>query len=387
MQLTVEQTALGAGIHQHSSRVQAMELLAEKMRSLAIAGSFDKAFALGERIMAARPPAEVVEALMYPFDKGLTTLPATHFYDLLSIIKRRPRPRRFQAWYVLMSSVLLDRLRWADETIRESEKLLGLPRRYGWMRWHRGLLILNKHWNYSEARADFRAVLDSAPQIWKAKALLAEIDISQGKTSQAFLAMAQLSRSLQGADLASARAWRGEMRLWIGQYRRALPDLDWAVQQGSQLALCWRGACFIKLGLFPEALRDLNVQLRAHPDDYEAMVWRGEARRLMGLSREALEDLDAVCRHGSHELWAHVNRGLIRASLGDRAGLWADYSILPDWVRCYFVWKLGKEIRPDSPPSEVTAQLEAILRAARGIRRNNKYLFALWLPSPTNAIA
>lgn len=364
-------------------REQAMRSLAGKMRSLVMTGRFDRAFEVGERIMAAHPPAEVVESLIYPIDSGLTTFPETRFYELLAAIHRRPRRKRFHAWYALMTSVLLDRLRWAAEAIQQSEKLLSLPRRYGWMRWHRGLLILNKHWDYSAARADFRAVLDSAPQVWKATALIAEIDLSKGKTSRALRAMTRLARSVDESDLASVRAWRGEMHLWIGQYRRALPDLDWAVQRMSPLALCWRGACFVKLGRFSEAIQDLDAQIRDHPDDYEALVWRGEARRLTGSTREALEDLDAVCRYGSHELWAHVNRGLLRASLGDRDGLWADYSSLPDWVRQYFVWKLGREITAGSPPNEIAAQLEAMLEAARGIRRNNQYLYSLWIPPLT----
>ena len=364
-----------------SGRIRAMGLLAGKMRALAMAGRFDRAFEVGELVMAAHPSAEVMESLMYPLDTGLTTFPETRFYELLSALKRRPNSRRFQAWNVLMASVLLDRLRWSREAIRESEKMLVFPRRYAWMRWHRGLMVLDNHWDYSVARADFHAVLDSAPQVWKATALLAEIDISEGKTSRAFLAMTQLSRSVVGPDLIAVRTWRAEMRLWIGQYRVALPDLDWAVRQGSPLARCWRGACFVKLGRLAEALLDLDEQLRVHPDDYEARVWRGEARRLIGLRHAAIEDLDAVLRH-SNDLWAHVNRGLTRASLGDRAGLWDDYASLPDWVRHYFIWKLGKEIGPDSPLDAISAQLEAILKAARGVRRNNQYLYPLWIPSP-----
>ncbi|MFI5350115.1 MAG: hypothetical protein ACHQ2Z_11260 [Elusimicrobiota bacterium] len=376
-----EARAAGAGPRQDARRVKAMELLAGKMRSLVMAGRFERAFDLGERIMAAQPPAEVVESIMYPLDRGLTTAPEARFYALLSALNRRPRPKRFQAWYVLMASVLLDRLHWSHEAIRESEKLIALPRRYGWMRWHRGLMVLNNQWDYSAARADFRAVVDSAPQVWKAKALLAEIDISAGNTARAFLVMTRLLRDVDDPDRASVRAWRGEMRLRIGQYRRALRDLDWAAARRSPLALCWRGACFVKLERFPEALRDLDAQIRAHPDDYEAKVWRGEARRLMGLKREALEDLDAVCHRG-RDLWAHVNRGLVRASIGDRVGLWADYSSLPDLVRHYFAWKLGKELSPDSPPDAVASQLEAMLRAGRGVRRMNQYLVPLWISSP-----
>lgn len=368
--------------HPDTRRVHAMEELARRMRGLVMAGEFDRAFLVGERLMAARPTAEVVESLIYPIDTGLTTDPDSRFYEMLEAIKLRQQPRRLRAWYILLRSVILDRLRWSGEAIRVSGELLELPARYGWMRWHRGLMIMNNVWDFTTAKEDFRAVLESAPQVWKAKALIAEIDIAAGATAAALKAMAELEREVAPRDLPAVRCWRGEMLLWVGRYEEALPDLDWAVANASPLARCWRGGCRVMLGRHEEALADLDEQLRAHPDDREALIWRGEARRLIGRSREALEDLDAICRQDSHDVWARLNRGLAKADLGDRAGAWADYSILPDWVRHYFIWKLSAKITPETPTPELRAHLEKILAAAKGVRRSNQYLFSLWAESP-----
>ena len=362
-----------------SPRLAAMKLLVQKLRTLVAAGKFEAAFALGDRIMATRPPAEVVEAIMYPVDRGLATFPDSGLYDLLQAALQRSGRSRFRAWYLLLTTVLLDRLRWSSEALRESEKLVGLPRRYGWMRWHRGLMLLNNYWDKAAAAAEFRAVLESAPQVWKARALLAELDLSQGERARALRTMDELLREVPESDRTSVLGWRGEMRLWIGEYREALPDLDLAVARQSPLALCWRGAAHVKLGNFPEALRDLDSQLRSHPEDQEALVWRGEARRLMGRPREALTDLDAACRFGNSPLWAYINRALVRAKLRDVTGLWSDYLLVPEWVRSYFSWKLGADVKSDTPPRVIAAQLGAILEAARGIRRNDQYLYSLWL--------
>ena len=367
-----------------SRRLEALKLLVQRLRGLVAAGDFEPAFALGERVMATRPPAEVVEAVMYPVDRGMSTAPDSSFYDLLRASLKRSGRGRFRAWYLLLNTVLLDRLRWSYEALRESEKLASLPRRYGWMRWHRGLMLLNNYWDKDAAAAEFRAVLESSPQVWKARALLAELELSQGGKAGALRTMDRLLREVPDSDRTSVLGWRGEMRLWIGEYRKALPDLDAAVARRSPLARCWRGAVHLKLGRFTEALEDLDAQLGEHPEDHEALIWRGEARRLMGQPRKALVDLDAACRFGNAPLWAYVNRALARAALGDVRGLWGDYLLLPEWVRSYFSWKLGADVKPDAPPRAVAAQLEAILKAGRGVRRNDQYLTSLWVEPLTS---
>ena len=360
-----------------------MGILAKKIRAFAMSGRFERAFGLSARLMAAEPPAEIVESIMYPFDCGLTCAPENILLGLLAELERRPLPKRLEAWRTLTKSVLLDRLHRSNEALRESEKLAALPRHHGWMRWHRGLLLLSR-WDYASARADFRAVLDCAPQIWKATALLAEIDLADGNAEEAFSAMDRLARRVPLPDLISVRAWRGAMLLWTGQYRRALSDLDWAVERRSPLARCWRGGCLIKLRRFPEALQDLDAQLREHPEDGEARVWRGEARRLTGALNPALEDLDVVLERGN-DLWARANRGLARARQGDREGLREDYAAIPAWVRAHFLQKTAATIGPDSAPETIIAQLEEILKGGRGVRRMNHHLFPLWIPTPAAA--
>lgn len=380
--VSVIATRRGAGgIPADSPRVEAVQ----RMRGLVAAGEFDSAFDLGERLMASRPPAEVIEALMYPLDRGFATAPDSGLYDLLQALVRRPTARH-RPWRILLTTVLLDRLHWSSEALQESERLLGLPRRYSWMRWHRGMMLLNNRWDFAEAATEFQAVLRGAPQYWKARALLAEIALSQGRSREAFAAMGGLYRTVPEMDRPAILVWRAEMRLWTGAYAAALRDLDAALALAAAtraspfpLTLCWRGAALLKLGRLPEALRDLDAQLRLHPEDQEALIWRGEAKRLAGRCREALADLDAACRFGNSPMWAYVNRALVRARLRDHPGMWADYFLVPLRVRSYFSWRAGRDVKPGAPPRAVTAQLEAILDAGRGVRRSEQYLFSMWL--------
>ena len=199
---------------------------------------------------------------MYPVDRGLATFPDSALYDLLRAALRRSGRGRFHPWYTLLTTVLLDRLRWSAQALRESEKLVSLPRRYGWMRWHRGLMLLNNHWDPAAAAAEFQAGLEGMPQVWKARALLAELALARGERTRALRTMDRLLRTVPDSDRASVLAWRGEVRLWIGEYREALADLDSAVARQSPLALCWRGAAHLKLGHYPAARRRAGCACR-----------------------------------------------------------------------------------------------------------------------------
>ena len=111
------------------------------------------------------------------------------------------------------------------------------------------------------------------------------------------------------------------------------------------------------------------------PRDFEAYVWRGEARRELGLYREALKDLnEESLAHKKREppiwLWALVNRALVKAALGDAAGLRADFDALPSYFTEYLRAKTGL--------GDPEALLKASLELSRGFRRE-EYRQAIWM--------
>lgn len=353
-----------------------------RMRRHLRKGEFEPAFRIAERLLDSNIRTETLEGLIYPMDGDGRILPASVMYDLLDKLRERPEPPDLRHWYVLLRMGLLDRLKRGEEAFLAGEALVRLPRRYGWMRFHRAGVLMRVRLDYRGAEREYRAVLESAPGFWKAKACIAEAALCLGDRARAFRILDEVVSGAVMEDLASALAWRGEMRLWCGQYQEAIRDLERAIERQSWLAQCWRGAAFLQLGDMAKALEDLNAYLRKIPDDREALTWRGEARRREGQWDAALEDLETAIRLGDNPFWALVNRALVRAALGDTAGMWSDFFALPQDPVAFFQWKLGLQADPGAGPEAACRLLEHMLEAGGGIRRNDQYLYPLWLKRP-----
>lgn len=195
---------------------------------------------------------------------------------------------------------------------------------------------------------------------WSARGRLAEALLCAGDAPAALRLMGRTIGRLKGKPKAQARTWRGLLRLWLGDYRGALRDLD----ARARYAPCWRGAALLKLGRAREAVAELDRSLRRDPWDREALTWRGEARRLLRQPRLAIRDFDAALRMGSGNFWAQAGRALARRDAGDRRAF-------PAEVRRIFP-------AANSSDAAAVAALEAGLASARGVRRVESYLFPVW---------
>jgi tetratricopeptide (TPR) repeat protein len=174
--------------------------------------------------------------------------------------------------------------------------------------------------------------------------------------------------------------WSGEILLWLGRYREALSRFDEAVRLGGRtFVFGWRGAARLKLGDARGALEDLDRARELDSKDFEAMVWRGEAYRVLGRHAEALRELDAAVARSPGSCWGYFNRGLVRAALGDEAGLAADLAMVPKDIILFLRRRLG--LRQDRPlrPKDMRRILAAGLDLGRGIRRTESYLGRLWM--------
>jgi tetratricopeptide (TPR) repeat protein len=174
-------------------------------------------------------------------------------------------------------------------------------------------------------------------------------------------------------------AWRGEMRLWCGQFLEALEDLNMAVERQFCLALCWRGAAHLSLGKTAEALADLNAHLAGQPDDTEALIWRAEALRRQGQLPAASKDLEHALELYPNLIFATLNRALIHAIQKDHAAMWRDIQSIPSEILHYFEWKTGLRLNKSIPLGDARDLLEDILASAGGVRRSDRYLFPLWM--------
>ncbi len=344
---------------------------------------FDEAFAAAERVLDLAPSAEDFEFLLSP-QRGTAPqrgrdsrdFSVRQMYDILAALGRRED----DPWRLQLRFCLLERLQRGPEAFALTEKLRGLPERYGWMRFHRGDMLLRTYGSYPQAREELLAAFELAPAFWKAGALAAEASLCAGEPSRAFAMLDALAGRTKGRnEKMSLLSWRGEMRLWTGQFRLALDDLNEAAAGGARLALCWRGAARLALGMTEEALDDLSAHLVQNPDDREALVWRAEALRRRGRTPAALKDLNRILEADPRHLFALVNRALVHAEAGDRPALRRDLDGLPSEIRDYFEWKTGTAPERGAPAKRVVEMLEGILTAAGGIRRSDRYLFPLWL--------
>lgn len=263
--------------------------------------------------------------------------------------------------------------RWIDLQ-RVADGLRRLPGSLGWMRFYLGAYRLKVEARYEEARGELREAFSAEPGMWKARAYLAEIALCRGLEDQAFAEFDAALEAAAGPGRAEALAWRGALRLWQGDYRGALKDLDPAAAEGVPFSRGWRGAAKLRLGREDEALEDLNAGLSEAEGDDEARVWRAELYRGQGRPRECIQELGAVLERDGTNFWARANRGLALGAMGRRAEGELEFAALSSRVRRFL--RQGAAAEPEGGR---LALLERGLERGRGLRRSDRYLEPIWM--------
>ncbi|MDD5628847.1 MAG: tetratricopeptide repeat protein, partial [Elusimicrobia bacterium] len=259
----------------------------------------------------------------------------------LRALERETARRPAAPWPRFFKGTVLYALGLLEPSLREFAALRGLPqRRYGWMRYYAGLILLRQG-RYGEARRELAAAAAHAPGFWLSLCHLAEALLCQGLTRQAWETFARARRAAAaGPAEPHVLAWEGEARLWTGDYAAASARLQSAVEAGSWLAVCWRGAALMLLGRPRQALRDLDRAIVPGSRDAEALVWRGELHRRAGRLGQAQADLDrAVALDGGD--WAHWNRALLAAAQGRTAQMRRDLAGVDPGVLAYVRGRVG----------------------------------------------
>jgi tetratricopeptide (TPR) repeat protein len=338
---------------------------------------FAAAFDLAERLLDLKPSAATYETLLRLVDYDGEAL---KLYALLERLESDTGSSH-RPWRMLLRSVLLEWLGWREEACAIAARFEDLPPRYGWMRYNRATMLMNRG-DYEEARTELGVVLRAAPQFWKAAAILAECVLCQGDESEAFAVMDDCVARLRAApdlvdDAEAATSWRGELRLWVGQYSEARADFSSAEANDVSFALAWAGATHLLLGDPHRALALLDKAVRLAPSDLEAYIWRGETHERLGRWDGAMADFEHAVAMTGMSLWPLVGRSLVRAHTGDGAGALSDFKALPARITSFFEWESGTRVRDD--PREVVEVLRKMREAARGLRRAEVYLHPLWI--------
>jgi tetratricopeptide (TPR) repeat protein len=301
------------------------------------------------------------------------------FYaEHLAAVERQARARPRAPWPAFFRAALLLRRNRYVEAGAQAERLARLPQpRYGWMRYVTGLALL-LDCRYAAAAAEFEAALRSRPGDWKSRCHLAEALLCLGRREEAFaqFGAAEADAAKLGAAC-EVWAWRGEARLWLGEAAAALADLDRAVEAGAKLALCWRGAARLLSGRPAAARQDLDRAIVPGSRDAEAYLWRGELNRRTGRARAARRDLEAARRagHGQEDCeWAACNRALLAGTAPGEA-----LRRLSSGLLAAAAAALGRPVPGLADAHAARSFAKAMLERARGLRRHEPYLRALWL--------
>ena len=244
------------------------------------------------------------------------------------------------------------------------------------MRYFSGRACL-KLCRYGEAEKEFRAAVRFRPRFWLAGCHLAETLVCLGRPGGSAAIFERLARALPEVR-AELLAWHGETLLWMGRWREALVKLSDAVEAGSWLAVCWRGAANVIGGRHAQALRDLDRATMPGSRDGEAYIWRGELLRRMGRRSEAMADLDRAVALGD-PVWSRWNRALLHAQKGDMASMRADFAALSPGLIAAVERRLGSSGSSSRSDAERVRLLEGGLSLAFGVRRSDPYLQRIWM--------
>ncbi len=161
-------------------------------------------------------------------------------------------------------------------------------------------------------------------------------------------------------------AWRGALRLALGEQELGLRDLDRAVcaQPAFAWAFAWRGRALWLAGRSEDGLKDLDEALRR--DAATAWVWSWRAEALLGAGRgkDALADAERALELSPQLGHAHYCRGEALRQLGrvDEAAKSLDAAVAaePDLAQAYISRGMLAGERGD-----VQGQLSEFRRAAQ----------------------
>jgi len=369
--------------------------LLELFRSKFAALDYPGAFRLAESLLNLRAPCgnEVLSVLAAPVTGPGVLCAARESAARLRALSRAAIPPELEIWRTYYLTYL------ASAPVRKPsrawEKLYGEAvgkwrdlrpsdmRRYGWMLKEAGRKrLFSLPPDYRGARRALACALASPPPEADVFGRLAEAELCLGRRRAAFGWLAKGLAACPGQE-GELLAWRGELKLFLGDYHGALADLRTAVRKKSLYARTWQAIALMKTGRLEAALAAANRAIAANPTDGEAVLVRGEVRRLRKDIRGARADLLRALAWAApyrHALWAGLNLLLLELEAG---GPRAAARILSLAARAAEGSGAAVEVFRElsalsGEPAALKAEIEALFGRARGLRRDEVYLFPLW---------
>ncbi|MCA9692874.1 MAG: hypothetical protein KC636_24970 [Myxococcales bacterium] len=166
--------------------------------------------------------------------------------------------------------------------------------------------------------------------------------------------------------------YRGELLLWLGDYRGALADFNRVLRIApTRWAYVGKAAALMLTGHPRRAswVSTKGVARFGRLASATTHVYRGELRRLHGRAREAIADLELAVHHKPARIGAWVNLALARVELGDpgaRAALDELEARAPA-----VLWESARSLG-ERPRARITTQDRALLERALVLMRGNR---------------
>ncbi len=340
---------------------------------------YNLAFETAENIIDSPMHERVLSRLWNPWGDRASAMPKKFFIDRLSALKRAKIRKELEHYRVFFRAALLFYINKREESILEFKKLPKLSyERYGWMHFPAGWTYLYSC-DFQSALNEFRKSVKSEVSLIPSMGRIAEIYICTGRRAKGFNELAKAQKVVAFEETAGLFTWKGQMHLFTGNYKEAVKALSKGAKLGDDVAFCWRGAAYAKMGMIKKSLNDLNKAVKLFPTDLEARLWRGEVLRLSGQYKQSLKDINIVLASNSKYMWACFNRALIRYELSDYKGMKEDFEKIDSNIIQFIEDKFFKGKLKYSPIERMLKILQEGCRLAMGNRRNDKYFYPIWM--------
>jgi len=127
----------------------------------------------------------------------------------------------------------------------------------------------------------------------------------------------------------------------------ALEDFNTAIElEPNPIHYCNRANLLTDLGLYPEAIADLDQSIELEPDEAIHYASRGNIKRLLGDINGATYDIEKAIQIEPNNAFAYRNRGLLHSQNGDTQNAQNDYDkaveLSPNTADLYFERALFK---------------------------------------------
>ncbi|MCG2725809.1 MAG: hypothetical protein L6420_06065, partial [Elusimicrobia bacterium] len=343
-------------------------------------GKYSEAFKIAEGLVSGKNIDNTVTMFCNPWLSDIIA-PQSFWRKQFLILSNTEVKGKYKIWRYFYLMVLQGMLNY-DKSLIEIKKICSqFTGDYRWMRFPLACHLF-RH-DLKQALKELQVIIDCVPQDGMVRCKNGEGLVCIGKATDG-IKQFEIAIGINKNERGDIEAWKGEMYLMTGEYKKALKSLEIAVQLNAPFALCWRGAALFKLGHIQEGLKDLKYVVKKLPEDIEAMMWMAEILRTVGKVNESFEHLNFILKSRPDYDFALVNRALLYYAIGDYASMRKDFSRINIKLKSVILDRLKIKPITNFSHGQIYKILKGGLEMAKGNRRQEKYFLRIQFPEYTN---